>query len=100
MLWYRLIQCVDSFFFWQTTVAQLARHRLLGYEPCTILQGSSLTERKLMIDKCQKEGERSGGSISIRVERIMNHGPKAVCTESRSGVSDPVYTQNTEVGCK
>ena len=27
-----------------------------------ILQGSSLTERKLMIDKCQKEGERSGGS--------------------------------------
>jgi hypothetical protein len=29
---------------------------------CTILQGSSLMERKLMIDKCQKEGERSGGS--------------------------------------
>ena len=40
-------QCVDSSSLWQTTVAQLARHRLLGYEPCTILQGSSLTERKL-----------------------------------------------------
>jgi len=38
---YRLSQCVDSCSFWQTTVAQLAKHRLLGYEPCTILQGST-----------------------------------------------------------
>ena len=36
---------MDSSSFWQTTVAQLARHRLLGYEPCTILQGSSLTQK-------------------------------------------------------
>ena len=30
--------------------------------PCTPLKGSIVTDRKLMIEKRQKEGERPGGS--------------------------------------
>ena len=69
---------MDSSSFWQTTVAQLARHRLLVYETCTSLQGSSLTERS---------GRRSSGtSASAPADGTTIKSPHSiswVCTRAR-----------------